>query len=74
MRLILLQLLLLIWIHNHIFCFGLQRITSTIATTTTLKSKSTKTDGIDLQDGHPNHRLWQKMIDTERASSGDWYV
>ncbi|CAF3817792.1 unnamed protein product [Rotaria sordida] len=26
---------------------------------------------IDLQDGHPNHRLWQKMIDTGRSSAAN---
>ncbi|CAF0901842.1 unnamed protein product [Rotaria sp. Silwood1] len=29
------------------------------------------TEMIDLQDGHPNHRLWQKMIDTGRSSAGN---
>ncbi|CAF4590533.1 unnamed protein product [Rotaria sp. Silwood1] len=29
------------------------------------------TEMVDLQDGHPNHRLWQKMIDTGRSSAGN---
>jgi hypothetical protein len=66
MRLILLPLLFVIWIHHQIFSFGSQTVTETTASTTTKV--------IDLQDGHPNHRLWQKMIETERASSIDWYV
>jgi len=67
MRLILLLLFFVIWIHHQIFSFGSQTVTETTASTTTTKV-------IDLQDGHPNHRLWQKMIETERASSIDWYV
>jgi hypothetical protein len=66
MRLTLLLLLLFICIHNHISSFGLQSIATTTSTTTT--------EVIDLQDGHPNHRLWQKMIDSGRSSTGDWYV
>jgi hypothetical protein len=66
MRLILLLLFFVIWIHHQIFSFGSQTVTETTASTTTKV--------IDLQDGHPNHRLWQKMIETERASSIDWYV
>jgi hypothetical protein len=65
MRLILLPLLFVIWIHHQIFSFGSQTVTETTASPTKV---------IDLQDGHPNHRLWQKMIETERASSIDWYV
>jgi ABC-type transport system involved in multi-copper enzyme maturation permease subunit len=65
MRLTLLLLLLFIWIHNQIFSFGSQILT---------RPTTAKTEVSDLQDGHPNHRLWQKMIDTERASSDDWYV
>jgi len=65
MRLILLLLLFVIWIHHQIFSFGSPTVTETTASTTKVT---------DLQDGHPNHRLWQKMIETERASSIDWYV
>ena len=65
MRLILLFLLISIWIHNQILAFA----TQTVTTTTTIP-----TEVIDLQDGHPNHRLWQKMIDIGRSSCGDWYV
>ncbi len=65
MRLILLLLLLFIWIHNQIFSCA-----SPIITTTTTAA----TQVIDLQDGHPNHQLWKKMIDTGRSSSSDWYV
>jgi hypothetical protein len=61
MQLILLLLLFFIWIQNQIFSFA----SPTITTPRTV---------IDLQDGHPNHQLWQKMIDTGRASSNDWYV
>ncbi len=65
MRLILLLLLLFIWFHNQILSFASEKVTKTTTEITEL---------IDLQDGHPNHRLWQKMIDTGRSSCGDWYV
>ena len=51
----------------------MQIISTSTSTAKTLTTKTTS-DVIDLQDGHPNHRLWQKMIDSERASSHDWYV
>lgn len=66
MRLILLLLFFVIWIHHQIFSFGSQTVTETTASTTTKV--------IDLQDGHPNHRLWQKMMESGRSSSSDWYV
>ena len=61
MHLILLLLLNFIWIYNRIFSFGLQTIAKT-------------TEVIDIQDGHPNHLLWQKIIGTERLSMDNWYV
>jgi hypothetical protein len=45
---------------------------TSIATTTAISS--TTTDVSDLQDGHPNHQLWQKVIDNEPSSNDDWYV
>lgn len=65
--------ILLIPIYNQIFSLAIQIISTSTSTTQTLTTKTTS-DVIDLQDGHPNHRLWQKMIDSERASSRDWYV
>jgi len=54
-----------IWFHNQILSFASQTYPSTLTTSTTIT---------DLQDGHPNHQLWQKMIDTGRTPSPDWYV
>jgi hypothetical protein len=65
MRLILLLLLISIWIHNQILSFASETVTTTTIT---------PTEAIDLQDGHPNHRLWQKMMESGRSSSSDWYV
>ena len=64
MRLTLILLVIFIWDYNKIFPFGLQ----SVATTT----KEAEVN--DLQDGHPNHRLWQKMIDAGRSPNSDWYV
>ena len=69
MRLILLFILILISIHNQFFSFASQ----SVPTTTTLRTIPSA-ESIDVQDGHPNHRLWQKMISTGRASPSDWYV
>ena len=46
---------LMIWMQN--------RIVSCAVQTTTL--------AMDLEDGHPNHQLWRKMMDTGRSSSPD---
>ncbi|CAF3221471.1 unnamed protein product [Rotaria socialis] len=57
----LLLLVHLIWIQNQIFIFAVHTVTAT----------TVATEVIDLQDGHPNHRLWQKMIDTGRSTNGN---
>ncbi|CAF3754641.1 unnamed protein product [Rotaria socialis] len=57
----LLLLVHLIWIQNQIFIFAVHTVTTT----------TVATEVIDLQDGHPNHRLWQKMIDTGRSTNGN---
>ena len=41
-----------------------RRVVSAAAVETTLEP-------FDLEDGHPNHQLWQKMIDTARSSVSD---
>jgi hypothetical protein len=56
MRLIKLLLTFLLWIDNQFVSFAAQ--TSTIDTT-------------DLEDGHPNHQLWRKMVDLGRPSYSD---
>jgi hypothetical protein len=45
----------MIWIQSLIVSFTLQ----------------TTTEAIDLQDGHPNHQLWKKMIDAGLPPSSD---
>jgi len=34
-------------------------------------SLQTTAEPFDLEDGHPNHQLWKKMIDTSRGTSSD---
>lgn len=56
--------LILISIHNQFFSFASQSVHI---------ANNPSGESIDVQDGHPNHRLWQKMINTGRASpSADW--
>lgn len=67
MRLILLLLLLVFWIQNQLFSSAAQPLA-----TTTITTPPSPVEAIDVQDGHPNHRLWQKMIDTGRVPPNDW--
>lgn len=32
---------------------------------------STSIETTDLEDGHPNHQLWRKMIDPSRPTGSD---
>jgi hypothetical protein len=59
MRFTQLILTLMLWIQNQIVSFASQ---TTVTTTT---------EATDLEDGHPNHQLWKKMIDPARSSSSD---
>jgi hypothetical protein len=56
MRLTHLLVTLILWIDSQVGSWASQ--TSTIETT-------------DLEDGHPNHQLWRKMIDTGRPPFSD---
>jgi hypothetical protein len=56
MRLIQLLITLILWIDNQVGICTSQ--TSTIETN-------------DLEDGHPNHQLWRKMIDIGRPPFSD---
>ncbi|UJR20948.1 hypothetical protein I4U23_024057 [Adineta vaga] len=62
MRFIRLLLTLILWIHNELICL------TSHATTTTTEIMT------DLEDGHPNHQLWKKMIDPGRSLSSDRLV
>jgi len=56
MRLTHLLVTLILWIDSQVGSWTSQ--TSTIETT-------------DLEDGHPNHQLWRKMIDIGRPPFSD---
>ncbi len=56
MHFIQLFLTLILWIDNQVVSFAAQ---TSIAETT------------DLEDGHPNHQLWRKMVDIGRPPFSD---
>ncbi len=56
MRLIQLLITLSLWIDNQVGC---------------LASQTSTNETPDLEDGHPNHELWRKMIDTGRPPFSD---
>ncbi len=56
MRLIQLLITLSLWIDNQVGC---------------LASQTSTNETPDLEDGHPNHELWRKMVDTGRPPFSD---
>ncbi|CAF0998275.1 unnamed protein product [Adineta steineri] len=56
----------MLWIHNQIFCFAQQPPPPPPSPPPTTQIEAT-----DLEDGHPNHQLWKKMIDPGRSLSSD---